>query len=274
MEQEYMKIGDLAKMVGVTVRTLHHYHQIGLLIPGHVTEGGHRLYDEEDLKKLYHILALKDFGFSLEEIRDLMHSVSANPLYLIDFQLKKATEMLQWQQKLCDSLKEVQRMLRAHQSPSVSDLVEIVVMMQMNTRFYLTDEQIAQIKEVYRSIPAEEERDIKEGWRSFISRLEKCRSHNLPVDDPEVKALASYWQRFVKTVTGNDPDIMDAVFTFHADRAGNKQNVLQYGLTPELFQYLQRAMQSSNANESGEGMAAEIRGILDDADNERQSTNE
>lgn len=274
MEQEYMKIGDLAKMVGVSVRTLHHYHQIGLLIPGYMTEGGHRLYDEEDLKKLYHIIALKDFGFSLEEIRDLMHSVSVNPLFLIDLQLKKATKMLQWQQKLCDSLKEVQTMLRAQKSPSVSDLVEIVVMMQMNTRFYLTDEQIAQIKEVYRSIPPEEERDLKEGWRSFISRLEKCRSNKLPVEDPEVKALTDYWQRFVKTVTGNDPDIIDAAYTFHADHAGSKQNVLQYGLTPELFQYLLRAMQAIDANEKGEDRADVIRGMSNDEDGDRQLTSE
>ncbi|MDR0269030.1 MerR family transcriptional regulator [Paenibacillus sp.] len=251
----FMKIGDLAKSVGITVRTLHHYHQIGLLIPSHMTEGGHRLYTEEDVQKLYHIMALKNFGFGLEEIRDMMHSVNADPSILVDLQLKKATEMLAMQQKLCESLKKVQGMLRAQKSPSVHDMIEMIMMMQMNTKHYLTDKQISQIKDVYLSLPVEEEKELKEGWRSFISRLKRCYKENTPTDDPEARALVDDWERFVKTVTGNDPGIIEATYAFHAENAGNKHNYLRNGLTPELFKYLGRAMQASDVNQKGQDTA-------------------
>ncbi|MEM5817334.1 MAG: MerR family transcriptional regulator, partial [Desulfitobacterium hafniense] len=47
---------------------MHYYHQIGLLIPSQMTASGHRLYNENDVKRLYQIITLKNFGFSLEEI--------------------------------------------------------------------------------------------------------------------------------------------------------------------------------------------------------------
>ena len=47
-----MKISDVAKLTGITVRALHHYDKIGLLKPSQITEAGYRLYSHEDLEKL------------------------------------------------------------------------------------------------------------------------------------------------------------------------------------------------------------------------------
>ena len=49
-------VNELAKLVGVSVRTLHHYDAIGLLKPAKVTESGYRLYDDASLEKLHLIL--------------------------------------------------------------------------------------------------------------------------------------------------------------------------------------------------------------------------
>ncbi|MDB5438082.1 MAG: nolA, partial [Caulobacteraceae bacterium] len=62
-------VGALAKAAGVTVRTLHHYEQEGLLAPPARTEGGHRLYEVADVERLYRIRALCELGLSLDEAR-------------------------------------------------------------------------------------------------------------------------------------------------------------------------------------------------------------
>lgn len=64
---EARKIGDLARASGVTVRTLHHYEEIGLLRPAR-TEAGHRLYGDDEVERLYRIIQLRRLGLSLGEI--------------------------------------------------------------------------------------------------------------------------------------------------------------------------------------------------------------
>jgi DNA-binding transcriptional MerR regulator len=68
------KIKEVADMVGVTVRTLHHYDQTGLLRPGSVTTAGYRLYSDYDLERLQQILFFKELGFKLYEIKGILDS--------------------------------------------------------------------------------------------------------------------------------------------------------------------------------------------------------
>lgn len=66
------RVGQLADLTGVTVRTLRHYDQTGLLHPSGQTTGGHRLYDHANVVRLYRILALRRLRFSLADIRSLL----------------------------------------------------------------------------------------------------------------------------------------------------------------------------------------------------------
>lgn len=70
MQKWYVK--EFSKLTNVTVRTLHHYDQIGLLKPSIRLPNGYRIYAETDLVKLQHIVALRFFGFSLSVIKDVM----------------------------------------------------------------------------------------------------------------------------------------------------------------------------------------------------------
>ncbi len=67
-----MKINEVSKLTGVTIRTLHYYDQIGLLAPTEVTEAGYRLYDKNALFRLAQIMFFKELDFPLEEIKKIM----------------------------------------------------------------------------------------------------------------------------------------------------------------------------------------------------------
>ncbi len=70
-----IRIGDFSKLGRVSVKTLRYYDEVGLLVPIEVDRfTGYRLYDYQQLPRLYRILALKDLGFSLDEIRQLLAS--------------------------------------------------------------------------------------------------------------------------------------------------------------------------------------------------------
>ncbi len=65
-------VGQVSEMTGVTVRTLHHYDEIGLLVPGGRSESGYRLYSYEDLARLQEILVWRALGFSLSDIQAML----------------------------------------------------------------------------------------------------------------------------------------------------------------------------------------------------------
>ena len=65
-------VGHLAKLTGVTVRTLHHYGRLGLLVPRDRSGAGYRRYADEDLERLRNILFYREFGFSLGEIASIL----------------------------------------------------------------------------------------------------------------------------------------------------------------------------------------------------------
>lgn len=65
-------VGEVARITGQTVRTLHHYDRIGLLVPAERTPTGYRLYSEADLDRLHQILTYRELGFPLERIGELL----------------------------------------------------------------------------------------------------------------------------------------------------------------------------------------------------------
>jgi DNA-binding transcriptional MerR regulator len=65
-------VSQVARLARLSVRALHHYHEIGLLVPSARTEAGYRLYGEADLERLQQILFFRELAFPLEEIRRLL----------------------------------------------------------------------------------------------------------------------------------------------------------------------------------------------------------
>ncbi|WP_315082039.1 MerR family transcriptional regulator [uncultured Clostridium sp.] len=95
-----MKINEVTKLTGVTVRTLHYYDEIGLLKPRQITEAGYRLYDENALVELQQILFFKELEFSLSEIKDII----TNPTFNKTEALKNHKELLIKKRERIDNL--------------------------------------------------------------------------------------------------------------------------------------------------------------------------
>ncbi len=68
-------VGEVARLSHTSVRTLHHYDAIGLVVPGGRSAAGYRLYSDADLERLRQVLSYRELGFSLEEIAEIL----ANP---------------------------------------------------------------------------------------------------------------------------------------------------------------------------------------------------
>jgi MerR family transcriptional regulator, thiopeptide resistance regulator len=97
------QVKAVARLAGVSVRTLHHYDSIGLLVPGTRTAAGYRLYTDDDLLRLQQILIGRELGLSLEEIRRSLDDPRFDP--------KKV--LLNQQERLRARARETEAMIRA-----------------------------------------------------------------------------------------------------------------------------------------------------------------
>ena len=87
-ERQMKTVGEISKMTGISVRTLHHYDEIGLLKPARVTDAGYRLYDDDALERLQHILMFRELQFSLKEIGEMLDAPDFDTRQALETQIR------------------------------------------------------------------------------------------------------------------------------------------------------------------------------------------
>ncbi|MFC4809302.1 MerR family transcriptional regulator [Paenibacillus sp. GCM10023250] len=131
------KVGELAKLTGLTVRTLRFYDGIGLFSPSALSESGHRLYNEADIARLHQILALKDLNLSLDEVKAILSGGEYSPFDIVAEQMARVKETIRIQQKLLGELEHVADLMAAKDWLSVDDFLGLLQTMKMSHEKYV-----------------------------------------------------------------------------------------------------------------------------------------
>jgi MerR family transcriptional regulator, thiopeptide resistance regulator len=137
IDERTWRIGDVAVATGLTVRALHHYDQIGLVVPSERTSTGHRLYTDADLRKLYMVTALRQLGLSLEQVAKVL-AADAPVRDVIDEQLDQVDRQILAAKRLREQLLAAREAGNADTGPG---LMAVIKLMQ-DMRGYLSQEQI------------------------------------------------------------------------------------------------------------------------------------
>ena len=103
----FLKIGELAKRTGLSVRALHHYDAIGLLSPLARTQSGSRRYGPQELVRLHRIQALKQLGYSLADIQLALDGGEPDPREILERQIGMLDARARQAQALSDALREL-----------------------------------------------------------------------------------------------------------------------------------------------------------------------
>jgi DNA-binding transcriptional MerR regulator len=80
---EALRVGELVRRTGLTIRDLHHYDELGLARPSRHSEAGYRLYTSADIARLQQVISLRQLGISLEEIRGCLEAPGFIPRELL-----------------------------------------------------------------------------------------------------------------------------------------------------------------------------------------------
>ncbi|MGB3137179.1 MAG: MerR family transcriptional regulator [Nodosilinea sp.] len=197
-----LKVGELAKQTGLSIRTLHYYDEIGLLVPSHRTEAEHRLYSDCDIVRLQQILSLRQLGLSLGEIRDCLESPDYSLPQVIDLHRDRIREQIALSHTLLKRLNGIAQELQTTQSVAVETLIETMETITMSGQ-YFTAEQQAVLEDRFQAHYAE--------WQDLLAQVQAEMANGTELNSPNVRYLARRWLGSMKTFVDGDNDIYAAL---------------------------------------------------------------
>jgi DNA-binding transcriptional MerR regulator len=233
------KVGTLARRTGLSVRTLHHYDEIGLLRPSMRTPSGHRLYGREDVARLQQIQSLRATGMALGEIGALLDGPGIAPARVIRLHLDRLHAQIAAQTRLVERLEGLARLLDTATPASVEELCRIIEEMQAMEK-YFTPEQQAELRERAAHVGEARMQEVGEQWAEIIPAVRAHMERGTAPDDPEVQALARRWRDLVHEFTGGNPEIAKAVRTMYQQEGPALNARIPNTPTPEMFAYMSR----------------------------------
>jgi DNA-binding transcriptional MerR regulator len=229
------RIGELAQHAGVTVRTLHHYDELGLLTPSERTSGGHRLYGAADVERLYRLLALRNLGLPLEEIGPLLEREDGvadtvrRHLARVEHQLQALTTLKARLTRLLDGGHDTEPLLEALEAMSMFEK-------------YYTPEQLEQLEQRRRQMGDDAIEAVENEWAELYAKLREFREAGTDPADPAVQALSVRAGELVRMFTGGDPGIEASLQRMYETEGSAR--VSRGIASPEDHEYLAKARQA------------------------------
>lgn len=236
------KVGELAKRSGLTVRTLHHYDEIGLLRPALRTRSGHRQYGEEDVARLQRIVSLRQLGLSLCEVGVVLDGAEGTLERVLERHAERVRERIRLERELLARLEAATRLLRSTGVVSVDVMLELMEL-TMDVESYYTPEQLEYLKRRGEELGEDAIRAAEAEWPQLIARMQSAMERGEDPASAEVQALARRWGELVHAFTGGDAGVTESLRRMYAEKLEGEGRFM--GIDRSLVEYVGRAMGGS-----------------------------
>lgn len=231
-------VGQLAKLTGLTVRALHHYHAIGLLEPSQRSDSGYRLYTQADIVRLYRIQALQRLNLSLNEVAAALAKDGAPLPDMIAQQLDELDDRIEKAAALRTRLTQIRDVLTRGDEPVTGDWLAAVELITQYDKYCSSDE--------LQQLLAHSNAD-KDQWCSLLSELRTAMEREVPVQSDHAQGLAERWMQLMLARVGGDVGLaIKMKLAYHAQPDLQARIQAQSGLDAAVMDYLTRAVRHGN----------------------------
>jgi DNA-binding transcriptional MerR regulator len=183
-----MKVGELARRTGLTVRTLHHYDEIGLLKPSARSDSGYRMYAAPDVKRLHAIQALRYLGLPLAEIGALLGGRQVRPEAILDQQMRALQRQIHEATELRDRLALLREGILADRDPEIGDWVESLSLMATFGKYF----SAAELKSIFTRYG-----EIESEWLALQHEVRAHMDAGGVIDSLAGQALTRRWMQLM-----------------------------------------------------------------------------
>lgn len=227
-------VGQLAKLTGLTVRALHHYDAIGLLVPSQRTDAGYRLYAQSDIVKLFRVQALQDLGLSLSEIEGVLDRAStalpelvARQISVLDTQIEHATTLRQ-------RLTHLSQLLRRGLEPEADEWLDAVELITLHDQ-RCSPEELARLLD---------NKSDAASWTTLVDDVRAAIADGIPAKTARAGALIDRWSELMLRSVGGDVGLGIKMKLAYADDPSMQARMaVQSGLDDQVLFYLAEAAQ-------------------------------
>jgi len=225
-----LKVGELARRSGLTVRTLHHYDSIGLLKPSGRSDAGYRLYNRDDVARLHQVQALRRFGMALADIGHFLAKPNTSLPDLIARQIDSLDQQIAEAAKLREQLTALRGQLLAGEEPELATWLTTLEQMTVYDK-YFTKEELAQLPMVNDPAAPKE-------WEALIEAVKQKMAAGVPPSDPAVQQLAEKWMATFSRQAGHSFNMMQRLDNMWSREEEYRK---QSGVTMEMRNYIAAA---------------------------------
>lgn len=223
-----LKISDLAKRTGLTVRALHHYDSIGLLTPSARSDAGYRLYNQADIARLHQILALRQCGLTLADVGTTLTRSEIPLATVVSRQIAMLTQQIVQADVLRMRLQRLQTQLANGQDPDLADWLTTLEHMTMYDKYFTPEE----LKELPLANPTPE---MNAEWKALVAKVQQQIDVGSKPTHAEPQALAQQWMQMINRDTGNNPVLFAKLNAMHEQEP---TIAAATGITPEIMQFV------------------------------------
>lgn len=230
-----LKVGVLARRSGLTVRTLHHYDDIGLLKPSARSDAGYRLYNHKDVARLQQIQALRSLGVPLADIGVILDRQDLPFSAVLDQQIQLLDRQITQQTRLRDRLALLQRQCNAGREPELADWLDALELMSMYERYFSEDELAR--------MPFYQRDQASDGvWRELAGSARVLVEGGKGPESEAAQQLACRWMEQLQQDTAADPKLFERLQAMHAAEPSMQA---QTGIEHSLSEFMLRAFAES-----------------------------
>ncbi|WP_434686747.1 MerR family transcriptional regulator [Pseudanabaena minima] len=240
MEPITFKVGDLSKRTGLSIRTLHYYDEIKLLSPSHRTESGYRVYGKEDIIRLQQIIALKQIGLSLEDVRSCLDNSDRTFIEVLQLHIAKVRKQIDLSQQLLERLENVEQTVANLDVIPIEEILQIIQVMDMLENYY-SPEQLEILKQRQELLGEERMQQAKVDWETLIAQVQAEMEKGTDPASEVVQVLVRRRQALIQEFTGGDPELESALKQMYEQ---GEDSVSDWGENDaSLAAYMSRALQ-------------------------------
>ena len=245
----YMTVGEVAKKVGTTVRTLQYYDKEGLLSPSAESEGGRRLYTDKDLVTLHQILSLKSLGFSLNDIKQRLIPLET-PTDVATALTEQADSIREKIEQLTASLTAIEQLkteVLQMRTVNFKKYADIIVNLQIkNDSYYLIkrfdDDMLDHIRNQF---DRESGLDFMDRFNRLSDEIVQLQKGNvLPESEKCQQIVKEYWGLIMEFTNGDMSMLPKLMEIGNIDTAANaweeRQKIVNDYLEPALQVYFSK----------------------------------
>lgn len=226
-----LKVGELARRSGLTVRTLHHYDEIGLLKPSGRSSSGYRLYSQADVQRLHGIQAMRLMGLALGDIADLLAGEGMEPGRIIERQIHALDLQITQANELRGRLALMRDGLVAGAEPDMGNWLETLALMATYGKYFST----AELRRIF-----ENWRKIEVQWPPLVQQVQSAMDLGLAVDTPPVQQLAHRWMVLMHEWMGGDIHLLERWGTMY--RLEPSAHGINHAPSTAMIDFMERAI--------------------------------